>query len=304
MDVHSKIAELLRMLWRRFLSLTKRKRSSQNDFLEAGDFFGLEDIRPIGNLRGDLITNKAGRGVLRARYQGQDVKVYEAFSAEQALFIAAVSSSLPDMFPSVLELRGAWVIAEWVEGAPLKGDIEAQQEHVLRRIHALPLSDLPPAGFCYLRDFILPRYQRAAALAGDPSSLDDCLSAVESDNDPTIIMHPDVSPDNLLCMPDGRVVCIDNELLCTGRMPLLDLCNALRPLSLVGRKRLAQNWFANVMPTREVVDRLAQAWIMREAGAGFIRGDMKLCQSLCIARRENAARCLPFEYCDSNRSHE
>lgn len=298
--MYFKIAELFHIFCMRSLSFIKPSPRRRADSRKSADFFGLQDARPIVNLRGNLITNKAGRAVLRARYKGQEVKIYEAFSVEHARFIAAVSSALPDMFPSVLELRGAWVIVEWVQGVRLQGDAEAHQEHILRQIHAVPLAHLPPAGFCYLRDFILPRYKRAAALAGDPGDIDDCVSAVVSENDAEIIMHPDVTPDNLVRVPDGRVMCIDNELLCTGRMPLLDLCNALRPISLTSRKRLYQNWFANVMLTQEAVDRLAQAWIMREAGAAFIRGDMKRCQSLCTARAGNAIRYLPFEYCDSS----
>lgn len=283
-----------------FISRSARKLCSRSDARQGVDFFELEDIRPIGNMRGNLITNKAGRAVLRARLQGQDVKLYEAFSAEHALFIAAVSAALPDLFPAVLELRGAWVIAEWVEGAPLKDDVEAQQEQTLRRIHALPLDDLPPAGFCYLRDFIVPRYQRAAALAGTPCS----LAATESATDAQVVMHPDVSPDNLLRTPDGRVMCIDNELLCVGRMPLLDLCNALRPQSLEGRITLAGNWFADQPADPMALERLAQAWIMREAGAAFIGGDMQRCQSLLASRTSDAARHLPFEYSGSGLSHE
>jgi|GEM_PF-6794084 len=160
----------------------------------------------------------------------------------------------------------------------------------------MSLDDLPPAGFCYLRDYIVPRYQRAAVLAGSPDSLDDCLAAAEGATDAHLVMHPDVSPDNLLRTPDGRVMCIDNELLCVGRMPLLDLCNALRPHSLDGRSTLARNWFADQPADPIALERLAQAWIMREAGAAFIGGDMQRCQSLLASKTSDAARHLPFEY--------
>ncbi|MCC5960515.1 MAG: phosphotransferase [Rhodobacteraceae bacterium] len=287
-----------------FLSHTARKLRGRSDTRQSVDFFGLDDIRPIGNMRGNLITNKAGRAVLRARYKAQDVKLYEAYSEDQARFIAAVSSALPDIFPAVLEVRGAWVIAEWVEGTLLTADIEAQQELTLRRIHALALGELPPAGFCYLRDFIVPRYQRAAALSGDLYRLDNCLAAAESTSDAHVVMHPDVSPDNLLRRSDGRIVCIDNELLCIGSMPLLDLCNALRPLSVDGRNILAGKWFDGTPPRPEVLDRLAQAWIMREAGSAFIGGDMQNCQSLMASRTIAPARHLPFDCSRIGLSHE
>lgn len=288
----------------RFFSRTARKLRTSAEVRKGVDFFGLDDIRPIGNMRGNLITNKAGRAVLRARRKGQDVKLYEAFSADHARFIAAISSALPDIFPAVLALRDAWVISEWVEGTPLKGDVEAQQELTLRRIHTLPLGALPPAGFCYLRDFIVPRYQRASALSGYLYSLDSCLGATESALDANVVMHPDVSPDNLLRRPDGGVVCVDNELLCIGRMPLLDLCNALRPLPHDNRNILAENWFNGVPPSPEALERLAQAWVMREAGSAFIGGDMQRCQSLLASRTVDAARHLPFEYSRIGVSYE
>lgn len=130
-------------------------------------------------MRGNLITNKSGRAVLRARYNGQDVKLYEAFSADHAQYINAVTFALPDLFPAVLEIRDTWVIVEWVEGTPLAADVEFHQLQALRRIHALRLEDLPPAGFCYLRDFIAPRYQRAATLSGFLASKEDCIEAVD-----------------------------------------------------------------------------------------------------------------------------
>ena len=121
------------------------------------NFFDLSDIHPVGNTRGGLITNTAGRAVLRARHGRRDVKFYEAHSPQHARFIAAVSAALPDLFPTVLELRGAWVMAEWIEGRPPESAIQERQAEALRRIHALPPEDLPAAGFCYLRDFLLPR---------------------------------------------------------------------------------------------------------------------------------------------------
>lgn len=279
----------------RYLSRTTRKLRHRADFQKRVEMFGLKDIRPIGNMRGNLITNKAGRAVLRARKRGRTVKLYEAFSAKHAQFIAAVSASLPDLFPAVLELRGAWIVAEWVEGEPLtSGDIVEQQAHALRRIHALPLDGLPPTDFCYLRNFIFPRFQRVSALSGELCDLDDCLTRAESETEARVVMHPDVSPDNLIRTAGGGIVCIDNELLCVGRMPILDLCNAMRPNPKGLRKMFAQHWFGTQRIEPLMLEQLAQAWIMREVGAAFIGGDMLRCKALLAAQASEAERHLPF----------
>ncbi len=264
------------------------------DAPRSPNFFDLSDLHPIGNMRGGLITNKAGRAVLRARHRGRDVKLYEAHSPQHARFIAAVSAALPDLFPEVLELRGAWVMAEWIEGRPPEGAIQERQAEALRRIHALPPEDLPPAGFCYLRDFLLPRYLRAAALAGEASTLDAIAAQTESAGDARIVMHPDLSPDNLLRAADGRLVCIDNELLCTGRLPLLDLCNAMRPLGQDQRNRLAATWFEGAPPAQDQIERTAKAWMMREAGSAFITGRMSNCAKMISASKGELVAKLPF----------
>lgn len=283
------------MIFGQFLSRV-RKSASRSDERRHVNFFDLREVRPIGNTRGNSITNKAGRAVLSARYQGQVVKLYEAFSEEHANFISAVSAALPDLFPAVLEVRGAWVMTEWVEGQPLSEDVEAHQAKVLRRIHSLALNDLPPVGFCYLNDFIIPRCMRAAKLAGTPETLNEYATEIEFATDARTLMHPDVSPNNLLQTADGRLVCIDNELLSVGRMPLLDLCNAMRPLPQVGREKLAGIWFGDSAPLPNVVDRLALAWVMREAGAALRRGDFLECNDLLEARGTKRLALLPIYF--------
>lgn len=73
-------------------------------------FSDLQDLHLIGNSRGQLINNKAGRAVFRGSYHGAQIKLYEAFSPEHARFIATLSSAMPEVFPSIIELRGAWVM--------------------------------------------------------------------------------------------------------------------------------------------------------------------------------------------------
>lgn len=292
------------MIFRKFLSRKSKKVNSQLDDAGMHDFFGLSEVQAIGNARGELITNKAGRAVLRARWNGRMVKLYEAFSAEHAQFIAAVSAALPNLFPSVLELRGAWIMAEWVEGRPVTDNVAQYQYEVLRRIHSLPLASLPTAGFCYLEDFIIPRFQRVSALSDCTAILSEWPLYRDRSTNISTVMHPDISPDNLIQKPDGQIVCVDNELLCTGPMPLLDLCNAMRPLPQKTRDELTALWFAGIFPDDAMIDYVAQAWIMREGGAAFISGDMQRCRSLLASKICDAARHLPFQLPIGRPPHE
>lgn len=279
------------------ISVVKLVRKLRPKPRECLMFADLDDVQAIGNKRGGLVTNKAGRTVLRARCSsGQDIKLFEAASPQHAEFIAAVSSRLPDLFPKVLELRGAWVIAEWVSGQPIKVDVEERQAAVLQRIHSLPLQELPDTDFCYMRDFIVPRYLRAATLAGTVVQQDEIVAQIECPTDLKIVMHPDISPDNLLETDEGRVVCIDNELLCVGRSPLLDVCNAMRPLTTYQRKKLSALWFGDSIPSNGVLSRTAKAWVVREAGAAFIGGQFSRCSDLLDSIDKNAEDWLPTAF--------
>lgn len=257
-------------------------------------FADLEDIHPIGNKRSGLITNKAGRVVLRARHKGRVVKLYEAFSAEHAHFIAAVSAVLPHLFPRVLQLRGNWVMAEWVEGQPLTDALEEYQANMLRCIHALPLDDLPSSGFCYWHDFLVPRFLRAATLVNCTKIANRLLQEINISDESRIIMHPDLSPANLQRTADGRIISIDNELLCIGTMPVLDLCNAMRSLPQEQRDHLAEIWFAKTPVTQQIISRTAKAWIVREVGSAFVSGQMQRCHTLFKTMEGNHLAWLPF----------
>ena len=257
-------------------------------------FGDLQEVRAIGNLRGGLVTNKAGRGVFRARHRGRDVKLYEAHSASHAEFIAAMTAIMPDTFPRVLELREAWVMAEWVEGSPLDPDRQDLQAGLLKKIQATPIAELPLPDFCYWSDYLIPRFQRAAALAGRQDQAQRILDELETDPQPAGVMHPDLSPANLLQTDDGRLVSLDNELLSMGTRPLLDLCNALRPLTRPRREKMVRAWFEQDRPSASEMRTLGMAWTVRETGAAFITGNLAKCQSLMDAALRDPVACLPF----------
>ncbi len=284
------------MALERILAKAKRKISRHFEVRQGHTAFGFDNIYPIGNAQGSLILNKAGRVVLRARHNGQVVKLYEAFSAEHALFITAVSERMPDLFPKVLGTRGAWVMTEWVEGQRLTGETGQHQIQVLRRIHSLVVDDLPPAGFCYIKDFILPRFKRVASLAGIADTFTQSEFWGKPSLEKKIVVHPDISPNNLLRTADGQIKCIDNELLCTGSTPLLDVCNAVRPLSVTQRSEAVKNWFAGTSATSQMINNTAKLWILREVGAAFTRGDFELCNNMVKDINSHPEHWLPFSF--------
>lgn len=256
--------------------------------------FGFEDIRPIGNSQGSSIANKAGRIVLRARHKGQTVKIYEAFSPEHAQFILAVSAKLPDLFPRVLEVRDAWIVTEWIEGQRLAEDIGYHQIKVLRRIHGVAVEGLPPAGFCYIKDFILPRCRRAMSLAAPQEKINFRCLEIDNGTTCTTVMHPDISPNNLVRTPEGEIKCIDNELLCFGSAPLLDFCNAVRNMPKDQRDEAAKKWLSVSSTTSQMIENTAKLWILREAGAAFTKGDFTHSSRMIADLERCAERWLPF----------
>lgn len=257
---------------------------------------GIERLRQAGNVQDRLITNKAGRAVFRGCYNGRDVKVYEAFSADHAHFIATLSSKLPDVFPAILEVRGSWIIAEWVEGVPLlERDFEKQID-TLRRIHSVPTNECPSPGFCYWDDLILPRFVRVAELAGQMVLADQVASSIASECAHSVVMHPDLTPANMLKTMDGRILSLDNELVCTGTLPLLDLCNALNPLQPERRNRLARLWFSNETIRENDIHRTALAWGARVIGSAFIAGQLSKAVSTFEAIEKSPETLLPFDY--------
>ena len=259
-------------------------------------FADLQDLRLIGNARGQLINNKAGRAVFRAKYGGAEIKLYEAYSTEHARFISALSTALPDVFPAVIELRGAWVMAEWVVGEPLPASAHAEQLDILQRIHALPTDNLPTPGFCYWQDFLLPRFKRAATLSDRYPQIMQAVEKLKPAGLKQQLIHPDLSPANLLKTADGRIVSIDNELLSLGRWPLLDLCNAMRPLPQNQRELMAANWIYSNKTDVQMFEHTALAWLVREAGAAFVAGQLQRCQVLLDGIEYTPLPYLPFSY--------
>lgn len=257
-------------------------------------FSDLQDLHLIGNSRGQLINNKAGRAVFRGSYHGAQIKLYEAFSPEHARFIAALSSAMPEVFPAIIELRGAWVMAEWVVGEPLPAKAYAEQLDILQRIHSQSVDNLPIPGFCYWQDFLLPRFKRAASLSIRYEQILQVLETLDLSFVKQQVIHPDLSPANLLQATDGRILSIDNELVCLGYLPQLDLCNAMRPLAQSHRDLMAASWFSSHTADLQTLEHTALAWLVREAGAAFVAGKLQYCQTLLDGIEHQPLAFLPF----------
>lgn len=251
-----------------------------------------EMFSSAGNSNRKSITNKAGRVVLRTQVGGASLKVYEAQSSVHAGFIAAVSERHPQHFPKVIGCRDSWVVAEWVSGsapAPISA-----QEHIalLRKVHSTPMSDLPSPGFCYWNDYLVPRFMRAASLFEKKERAQEIVRFAGSTGFAPLVMHPDLTPANLLRTSSGVLVSVDNELLTLGTHPLLDVLNAIRPLRENARHDFLREWFSDDRPSEELIERTAMAWIVREAGAAFLRGAFVECERYLSASFDDAVNYL------------
>ena len=244
----------------------------------------LTDLRPVSDKR--ALVNKAGRIVLRARRDGQAVKVYEAASPAHAAFIAAASDALPDLFPPVLARHGGWVVAEWADGASCTDPAAAAL--ALRRVQAHPVPALPAPGFDYWADFIAPRFLRAATLAGQGDLGAALVARVAAHDGPLSLSHPDLTPANLLDTAAG-LRSIDNELLSLTRLPGLDALNALRPLKAPAARAFRDAWGPDDTPR----DILACGWIARQAGSALVAGDIATLSRLLDMARSDPQAALP-----------
>jgi hypothetical protein len=252
----------------------------------AGALADLTQLRPVSP--GRALTNKAGRIVLRAQQGRQQLKVYEAANTGHAGFIASASAALPDLFPTIVDLRGAWVLADWVEGEAMH---DARAAVVaLRRIHAHATCDLPSPDFDYWADFIVPRFLRAASLAGQGTQASDMVAHVNAAcaGRPRVLSHADLTPDNLVQGPQG-LRSIDNELLGLTALPALDALNAARPLKGRDARAFREGWGKCDTPR----DVLAQAWIARQTGSAMIAGDWGLVARLLMLATQDPVSALP-----------
>jgi hypothetical protein len=243
-------------------------------------------------------VTKAGRIVLTATYQGRPVKVYEAAGPEHAAFIRSVSrhASLTDVFPDVLGLAGPFVVAAWVEARSTREKPDADVvAAILERVHTLDPDTLPRAGFDYWHDLIAPRFLRACTLIGADDVCVEIISVVSAawDHGRRTVMHPDVSPRNLVRDPARRWVLVDNELLTVGGLPMLDLCNTAHSMrnrdqrDVLSAAAGALNW------SDDIFHAVNAAWVARLLGTALVAGQLDGATEL-LDRFRAGESTLPF----------
>lgn len=237
---------------------------------------GLAGLRPVR--RGREPVNKNGRLVLRGAWYGRAVKVYEVHDATHARFVAAAAAhpSLSMRLPEVLDVRGPFVVAAWVRGrTPHRGTV-ATIAALQRAIHAVDPDDLPAPGYDHWRDLLAPRFRRAAGLLGVTAAAEALIASVDDHvaGLPRVVVHPDLTPANLVVGSDGHTRVVDNELLSTSALPLLDLCNTAHALGeRAGRAYVAAHAREGTAPTPGEVAVLSAVWTARRVGSALVAGD-------------------------------
>lgn len=251
------------------------------------------DVDAATSGRAVTALSKVGRLVLGATLDdGQRIKIYEAGSPRHARFIRDVSNTPAGrgVLPRVLAVDGSIVIAEWVEADEATEVTPAELARVLmsmRRINEVAVVDESRGeeerigcGFDYWFDFVRPRFVRALAATGSAGQLDDELDRVDGlvRSDVRVLMHPDVTPANLLRRASGGIVVVDNELLATFPASLpIDVCNSFYAL----RKHDSEaQLLHDALVSHGAHDALAPCdlealevlWLARLAGSAFYAG--------------------------------
>jgi hypothetical protein len=262
---------------------------------------GVSNARPAkdrkARRRDSSIVNKAGRVVLRCEFNGIPAKIYEAANDQHARFIRMVSShgSLSDCFPQIFDTRGRFVVANWTANVavghpPLQVMVELQ-----RRLHTVPVTGLPDPGFDYWHDFIRRRFVRAAELLEEGETAQEVATTVDRVwAGRKHLIHPDLTPTNLVQDEAGRWHIIDNELLSLGGMPLLDVCNTAFALGVRQGQEFARLYFANnTAPPEQQVTEIIAAWLARQVGSAFVAGDLAAASRFFREYKDGAYH-LPF----------
>ena len=254
---------------------------------------GIGDLRPVKPFH-RAGRNKAGRLVARGRIEGRDVKVYEAASAEHARFIQAVSrhAHLAGLFPAVIDVRQSFVVAEWVNGG-LRAVVRPQDlAGLLCRVHQANPENLPAPGFDYWRDVVYPRFLRTSEVLGELALARDIDAQVsEAWRRPVCLMHPDCTMANVVRESALDLYIIDNELLCLGGFPLLDLANAVSSLGPQDARDCVAAYLrmSDMQPTGEDKSVLEAAWLARCVGSAHAADDLGLAARLIACYRSGGS---------------
>jgi hypothetical protein len=262
------------------------------------DGMELSNLRPVKANRGGSVLNKAGRLVMYGESIGRRLKIYEAAKPTHARFIQLISSheKLSMHFPAVRAISGRFLVVDWVENTAKSSPPLDALASLTQTLHHTPTAELPAPEFDYWHDYIKPRFVRAAEFLSRVGLAKRVVAEVTKawEESPRHVMHPDVTPRNLVRAASGRWQIVDNELLGIGGIPLLDLCNTAYALG----PGLGQAYVASYLSTsnirllKEEVSALNAAWLSRRVGAEFIAGNIPTAQRM-IDRYEVGDTILP-----------
>lgn len=286
-------------LWRKALAhgggLRKRPVPSLA-FAQIGDL-PVSRIAYLKENDGNWALNKAGRLVAGGYLAQSKVKLYEAESPGHAAFIQAVSNhpELSRYFPRVFERSGRLLVTEWVHGTRLAPERLDKAAGIQLEIHGTEIFAFPPPEYDYWRDFIRPRFLRAAPFL-NPDLVESVLEKVDAawESGTGVLMHPDVTPANIVATQEGDLRIIDNELLTIGAIPELDVCNTAYSMGRRLGSRYADAYFrARGFPSAERLEVLRAAWLARSVGTAFASGKLDRIDALTEAYTEGK-EVLPF----------
>ncbi|MCB9980935.1 MAG: hypothetical protein H6860_00860 [Rhodospirillales bacterium] len=251
----------------------------------------IERLRPV-NPRS--VSTKAGRLSMRGLLDGEEVKVFEAFSEEHANFLfhfMGKNDQYKKYFPRLIQQYEKFIVCQWVPGRQLRLNkfrrVFGLARPMLRRylefnaeffdlLHRQTCLD--QVGFDYIYDFILPRFEGWAGESQDRSgrisSIYSSLKTFEGVYRKAFLSHPDLTPNNVIFEADDHIRIIDNELLGRCRFPFMDELNSLNALFLSQReieqnafflKRIAKHTLRLLRQGHEVD--MLNVWLMRKIGS-------------------------------------
>jgi hypothetical protein len=260
----------------------------------------LTDLRPVKSVQRGSALNKAGRLVLCGEWQGKPIKLYEAAGLEHAHFIQSVCTHnlLAECFPHVQALHGRFLQVEWVESKDKRAPSPDVLANLLHRVHNVPVAAFSNVGFDYWHDHLRSRFVRAAHLFGIEGLAQHITAKVDThwSNSRQFLMHPDLTPSNVVLDAQGNWKVIDNELLTVGGLPFLDLCNAAYGAGSAAGQLVAELYLAQTRQrlTPQQVSVLNAAWFARVIGSSFVGGELDAIQDL-VNRYQGGESILPIQ---------
>lgn len=254
----------------------------------------------LGAPRQVKATTKVGRLCLRGSSRIGAVKIYEAHSPAHANFIRVISTlkNIGEFFPATHAIQGQMVIAEWVHGVRKESLDVRTIANIQAIFHNFPQP--PLCDFDYIRDFIQPRFVRAMNCINAAATCAEVIAQVDSAwSKGRYLMHPDLTPDNIICSSNGSVKIVDNELISVGGIPLLDVCNTAYSLKPDQRAEYIATYFRLSHECVRVDDLkiISGAWFMRASGSAFVSGNLNEVKRL-HTKYERGDLVLPFKPSD------